>query len=1029
MELAPYLIEEIKRGNVILFLGSGASMGAQTTNGTKMLSAEELKHKLSERFLGGHDKSLSLASVAELSISECDLVTTQMYINELFKNYQPAPFHKKIPKFKWVSIFTTNYDLIVERAYDECRKISQQQLIPIYRTSDRMDALVKPPKDVAYIKLHGSINRITETDPPLIVSPEQYLTHRNEREVLFERLKSLGTSHSILFVGHSLEDPDIRQIMKEVETITSSRPRYFAVMLEFSERQLRFWEGKRIQLLKGSFETFLNKLDSSITDVERLIQTPHRNHVIERAFISNDYVLSDSAKSELENSLVYIHESMSLENCDPKLFYRGYSQGWSAIASNVDVRRRISDEIISEVILSDEEERNKSFEMYHIAGSAGSGKSVLLKRLAWDSSIDYQKICLYWESSEKIPVSVIVEIAEKVGERIFLFIDRASTHVPELLHLSQLFNRMSLPITCIVTERTNEWNIECGALQQILTDRFDNRDLSRVEVESLIILLDKHDCLGVLKHQDFDQRIDSFMQKADRQLLVALHEVTSGKPFKKIIEDEYDHVVPRKAQLIYRTICVMNQFNVPVRAGIINRVHGISFELFKKDFFNPLEKIVTITDYKSTHDIAYLARHPAIAKMVFTYSIKNEDERYEIYISLLHSLDIGYSSDRTVFRELIKFRHLNEVFNSTNKIEEIYNSISNVCGNDDFYFQQFAIFYMRSPQPNYIKAESLLDKAERYGVHNTTIQHSRAELELQRAKSASGLERERLLNKADVLSRNSNSTTSHAYDTRCKIAFQRLEDAIKTNDQELISDAVRTAEDILIHALQIFPDDEILLSEEARFAKIINDNERSVKALEKAFTKNPANGYIAFRLSSHYLSIKREDLAMEILNKVLKVNHSDKIVHGALAKIFSGKGEDYKSDAEYHWQHSFTDGDRNPVNQLWFSRQLFINGKYLEHLEQVKKLKQYRVSPQTRHTVRGVIKSADGAFLIFEGKIIQKEATFALIENPSYQHAHYLHHSNYPENLWDGLKVNDRLKYNLGFTFSGAAAVFIRSNG
>jgi hypothetical protein len=118
MELAPYLIEEIKRGNVILFLGSGASMGAQTTNGTKMLSAEELKHKLSERFLGGHDKSLSLASVAELSISECDLVTTQMYINELFKNYQPAPFHKKIPKFKWVSIFTTNYDLIVERAYD-----------------------------------------------------------------------------------------------------------------------------------------------------------------------------------------------------------------------------------------------------------------------------------------------------------------------------------------------------------------------------------------------------------------------------------------------------------------------------------------------------------------------------------------------------------------------------------------------------------------------------------------------------------------------------------------------------------------------------------------------------------------------------------------------------------------------------------------------------------------------------------------------------------------------------------------------
>jgi len=49
---------------------------------------------------------------------------------------------------------------------------------------------------------------------------------------------------------------------------------------------------------------------------------------------------------------------------------------------------------MSEVFLTTEEEKEDSSEFYIIKGHAGSGKSVLLKRLAWDASVDYEKLCL-----------------------------------------------------------------------------------------------------------------------------------------------------------------------------------------------------------------------------------------------------------------------------------------------------------------------------------------------------------------------------------------------------------------------------------------------------------------------------------------------------------------------------------------------------------------------------------------------------------------------------------------------------------
>lgn len=1022
MKIPSYLIDEVKRGNIVLFLGGQAFAKAKNNENESLLTDEQLKHKLCDHFLGGDEKNLDLSSVFDIAVAENDLNTVQDYLRNLYWGYNPSLEQQKISEYNWASIYSTNYNLIIERIYSSATK-KKQRLVPIYKISDRIDSLVKMPEDVAYVKLHGCITKTSDINSPILISSEQYIKSRNERAVFFERMKEVGYNKTILIVGNSLEDSDIKYILKEIEGMTESRPRYYCLVDSFSERQQRMWEVKRVHLISGTIDSFISQLSYEISDIDLEFGATLRQHPIERVFVSNNYVLSDSAFRDLEKSLTYIHEQIPIEQTNPKLFYRGYSQGWSAISSELDVRRRIADEILSEVILTDEVDRSKNFELYNISGSAGAGKTVFLKRLAWDSSIDFRKICFFFESSDKIPVNTLIELAEKVGERIFLFVDRASLHVQDLIHLSNSFSRSTLKLTCIITERNNEWNIECGSLDNLLTDSFNLRDLSFSEIESLINKLEINNSLGVLKNKNKKERVEEFILKSNRQLLVALHEVTMGKPFREIIQNEYDNIIPRKAQLMYRTICVMNQFHVPVRAGVIKRVHDISFDDFKKEFFEPLEKIVQVLNNSSVQDIVYTARHPTIANMVFDHSLPNELDRFETYMSILLSLDIGFSSDRTVFRELIKYRHLSDVFRTTEYIENIYSGVRDVCGNDDYYYQQYAIFKMRVSPPNYIRAEELLNKAEYYGPHNTTIQHSRAELELARAKHSKGLERERLLNKADKLSQSIQNGTSHGLDTRCKIALQRLEDSISAGDPEVVIDAIKNVEEIISAALQSYPDDEVLLSEESRFAELINDNSRSIKALEKAFAKNNANGHIASRLSTYYLSVDRESDAFTTLNNALKINPTNKSVHAALAKIYSEKGDDYKDTAEYHWKHSFTDGDRNSINQLFYSRQLYINGKINEYNEQVNKLKQLRLSPSTRHMLRGIIKTPNGGNALYTGRIYRKEATYALIDTLGFSNQHYLHYTNCPDDKWDELKINDEVNYNLGFTFSGTAAV------
>ena len=115
-------------------------------------------------------------------------------------------------------------------------------------------------------------------------------------------------------------------------------------------------------------------------------------------------------------------------------------------------------------------------------------------------------------------------IFELTRRPIYLFVDHIALHVDKVATLLGMMAARGTPIIVIGAERDADWNTYCGTLEASFdphTLRLGN--LSRSEAEALITLLERHGCLGLLKEHSDDERVEAFMGRADRQLLVALH--------------------------------------------------------------------------------------------------------------------------------------------------------------------------------------------------------------------------------------------------------------------------------------------------------------------------------------------------------------------------------------------------------------------------------------------------------------------------------------------------------------------------
>jgi NAD-dependent SIR2 family protein deacetylase len=199
------IAREVEARSCVFFLGAGTSIEAGMPGGSEL--AEMLARKAGWDY--GHQ---SLQQVAE---QYSTLSPVKPIIHDYLKRRLadprvcPTDAHRALACMadKLDTIFTTNWDGLLEEAFDTAAKIRDYQRL--YR-----DAHVpsRQPAKTSIVKLHGHID-----DPDsYVVTQTDYRTFKERNPKLVDYLRFCLTASTLVVIGYGQEDTDFEEIYEEV---------------------------------------------------------------------------------------------------------------------------------------------------------------------------------------------------------------------------------------------------------------------------------------------------------------------------------------------------------------------------------------------------------------------------------------------------------------------------------------------------------------------------------------------------------------------------------------------------------------------------------------------------------------------------------------------------------------------------------------------------------------------------------------------------------------------------------------------
>ncbi len=1035
LKLSSELLEAAKNGRLVLFLGAGASRGSKNELGDLIPDGRELTNRVVNKYLKPSYQGRDLKTVYDLACSRRDVRELQRFLRETFEGFQPTPAHRLLPKVAWQGIATTNYDLLVERSYD-----GTDILVPVTRDGViPLDTL--PLGKLVYLKLHGCVTGYEDIKCPLITSTEQILDHANGRVNMFKTLKEWGQNYPIVVVGYGMSDDNLRSIFYDLIKERDGRPRHYLVRPTWDEIEFDYWKERRFEPIEADLDGFLNALIDAMPngglELSRLAQQMRKTSISH--FIAHAGAIeSEHLVGVLETVFTHVTGERKA-NGQPKAFYSGVNQGWYPIESGLDVRRSINDEAIKKFIFP--QHLDKVPRLYLIRGHAGSGKSISLKRVAWEAAVTYEKLVLFLKPGQQIDAEAISEIAALTNCRIYLFLDDIEDHAVAVKNLLDRAAVQRWSLTVVGATRLNEWNIVEQELDIVADDSVLISYLTKSEIIELILLLEEYGALGDLQRLRPEERVDRFTQFAGRQLLVALHEATHGGSFEDILEDEFNGIPSVEAKALYLDICALHRFGPPVRAGLLSRIHGIGFVDFEKKLFKPLENVVIASRRNGYGDYVYQARHNYIAEIVFNRAAPTAAHKQEILLRIIDRINADYSYDELVLYQLVSARALAELIPNVPMGTSVYEAAERSIGRTARLLHQWALYEMRlaGDRGGFDRAATLLDEALDIEPGLTGIQHSLAELNVRRSEVArSDLEAASLRAEAKRIAKRliKKVETSYPHHTLAKIALAELKQALANDTSsasqlsaQAVNSALQEAESVIRTGLGLFPNDPYLLTTEAELAQLLNRADRALGSLRKAFEASPKSELVANRLAIMLMARDDFEQAEVVLRTALATNPGSHTLNFKYAmnllRINPGSDIDNPGPILFHLKRAFRPGRSNREAQFWYARQLMLAGQEAEGRTVFETLKGYKMPTSTKNSDGAIVSNSDGSPREMSGQIVYIDGGHAIFEQT---HPKMRVYAKREGPLFDALQldIGCHVEYHLSFNYFGPIASSIR---
>lgn len=292
-----------------------------------------------------------------------------------------------IADYDWVSVFTTNYDDLVEKVFNKKNR-------PIQVFSSNFDfGETSDPRSTPIFKIHGTIGHDIADGhrSRIVLTTEDNDLCEEYREALYDRLKTEISVHDLIIIGQSLADPDLDKIIKRAlklrEQSGTSR-NIFLLVYSADEDRAMLHESKGIRVAFGGIDEFFHELSKRQSEHRAIYET------------SDDVIPAGSALNPITVNVE--HQSIGHASDFSKMF-AGSPPSYADVKAGLTFSRTHENAIVDRLV------SGKQYEV--IIGASGVGKTALGRKVAlqlvgkgfhgWEHISDKQLLIDEWLATSK----------------------------------------------------------------------------------------------------------------------------------------------------------------------------------------------------------------------------------------------------------------------------------------------------------------------------------------------------------------------------------------------------------------------------------------------------------------------------------------------------------------------------------------------------------------------------------------------------------------------------------------------------
>ena len=273
------LIEQIYKGDCVLFTGAGISKG---THGQKGLpDASQVARELALRAdfctagaCWNYDEERGrcrwdsgcvapFATVTQHYEQERGRQALISYVRDQIDvpGLGPLRAHRLIAELPFSVIISTNWDRMLEEALHRAGKAVTMVI------NDFEIAFTEPGK-VLLLKMHGTADR----PDSWVITEEDYLAFFERLRLLVDTLLYFFATKTLLFIGYSLRDPNFRRIYLDITRRLRDKygrlykRRAYADTWQPTAYDRAFWERHNLQLIHADATEFLEAVKEGLGD-------------------------------------------------------------------------------------------------------------------------------------------------------------------------------------------------------------------------------------------------------------------------------------------------------------------------------------------------------------------------------------------------------------------------------------------------------------------------------------------------------------------------------------------------------------------------------------------------------------------------------------------------------------------------------------------------------------------------------------------------------------------------------------------